>query len=352
VKLRAQLVRRRREGAPREVHYATCSSTLGARRQSRCFRQGPWLAGYCRRPEVTDKELFSRCLQSINRRIRESLILAIKARDNSSSSWLAKPLPVRGSPKHKTGLAWVRQFSTADQRSAAELLDALLLLSEREVSDSILRSLSKIASSWSDKKRHPVALYAEREMAEARVFEVKPILGLDGKLHQRAVGPGPAPVKPRRGKRRVGSEGPGAFLISQAVTKHRRVFMNHPSPDQIRSRKVRSIVIVTDFIGSGTRVTTFLDRFWRVTSVRAWWSRGWVKFGVVACAGTRAGIAAVELHAAKPRCTVEHIVPTVEGQSYPNHVRAWRHLIANYGPPEDPRACRLRVQGHGRASRV
>jgi hypothetical protein len=93
-------------------------------------------------------------------------------------------------------------------------------------------------------------------------------------------------------------------------------------------------VIVTDFIGSGTRVTTFLDRFWRVTSVRAWWSRGWVKFGVVACAGTRAGIAAVELHPAKPRCMAEHIVPTVEGQAYPNHVRSWRHLIANYGPPE------------------
>jgi hypothetical protein len=92
------------------------------------------------------------------------------------------------------------------------------------------------------------------------------------------------------------------------------------------------VAIVTDFIGSGRRVASMLEKFWRVPSVRSWWSLGWTEFAVIAAAGTNAGIGVVRSHRTRPRVIVRHIAPTVFADER-GLAERWRALIENYGPP-------------------
>src|SRR5580704_5761387 len=199
-----------------------------------------------------------------------------------------------------SGRAWIGRFKPVVQQSAADLLDALILLNEADVALAVRNQLRKIARDRTGKHKK-VALYVEREFAEAAIFKSQPIADRDGRVRQRAVGDkGPAAVSPRRGSTRVGSEGPGAFLLSQAAEIAPAIFLNGPGPDRIRRHRVSLIVIVTDFIGTGTRIQQMLDKFIRVPSVRAWLSAKWIEFAIVAAATTADGKAAVEAHSTHP----------------------------------------------------
>ena len=126
--------------------------------------------------------------------------------------------------------AWIGQFKPADQQTAVALLDALILLNEADVALAIRSQLRKLANARKG-KRKMVALYAEREFAEQAVFKSEPIADCEGRVRQRAVGNnGPAAINPRRGSTRVGSEGPGAFMLSQAAEIAPRIFLNGPGP--------------------------------------------------------------------------------------------------------------------------
>jgi hypothetical protein len=149
----------------------------------------------------------------------------------------------------------------------------------------------------------------------------------------RAIGDaGPPAVRPSRGRARVGSEGWTAFLVSQATEASPKIYLNHPGPDRIRRHRIGIIAIVTDFIGSGTRVAAMVDKFLKVPSVRAWRSNGWLRFVVVAAAGTANGIHAVESHRAAPSVLVSHVVPTFDRFPDQGMVDQWRWLISHYGP--------------------
>lgn len=228
--------------------------------------------------------------------------------------------------------AWLKQFAAADQIAAASLLDALVLHSEEDVASSLHRHLGRLAVRRKGPRRR-VALYAEREFAEAQVFRSEPREGRDGIVRTRAVGDrGPDPVRPLRGSVRVGSEGTIASIISQAVEAAPRIHLNHPGPDRIRNQHVGLIVIVTDFVGSGHRVRTMLDKFCRIPSVRAWRSNGWVAFAVVAAAGTRAGMEAVRTHRSGPEVQVGRIIPTISRFPDLKAAEDWMRLCSRYGP--------------------
>lgn len=227
---------------------------------------------------------------------------------------------------------WIAQFKTIDQSSAAALVDAILLLNEADVGLAIRNQLRKLAASRKG-PRKKVALYVEREFAEAAIFRSELIADREGRVRQRAIGNrGPEAVKPRRGSTRVGSEGPGAFLLSQAAANNASVFLNSPGPDRIRRHKASLIVIVTDFIGSGDRIRGMLDKFMRVPTVRAWHSLGLVKFAVVTAAATTYGKAVVESHRTRPAVFATHIPSTLKSYKDLNLASAWEDLARRYGP--------------------
>jgi hypothetical protein len=210
----------------------------------------------------------------------------------------------------------------------------MLLLNEEQVSTAIRKHLDILARRRSGKRRR-VALYAEREFATEKIFIEQLVTDKRGRLRRRAVGStGPAGVKPIRGATRVGSEGLISFLIAQEKEVWPRIYMTQPGPDRLRAKSgpAGSITVVTDFIGSGRRVRTMLDKFWAVHSVKAWKSRGWIDFKVVAAAATSAGLSNVRRHRLLPEVLVEHIAPTIDDYPEGSRRRSWQALVTGYGP--------------------
>lgn len=233
----------------------------------------------------------------------------------------------------ETGKVWLAQFrSEEDAKAATKLLDAMLLLNDTDVADAIRDGINKLAEEWNGRGRW-LALYAEREFDAGVAFESEDVADGRGAVRRRAVSYS-GPVKPTRGKTRVGSEGNVAYLISQLVEKWPSLLKNHPGPKRIRSKSlpVGAVVVVTDLIGSGTRVNKMLDKFWRVPSVKSWVSGKWIEFIVVAAAGTLEGIATVRSHRLRPTVIAEHVVPTIGAWKDQTLAEEWLRLIANYGP--------------------
>ncbi len=214
------------------------------------------------------------------------------------------------------------------------MLDAMLLLNEEQVVTSIRNALDRIAKGTRHRSKR-VALYAEREFQEGTIFTSQDLPDRNGRMRKRAIGrSGPPAVKPVRGHARVGSEGLLAFVVSQQKEAWPDIFMNHPGPDSLRAKSAPAgeVVIITDFIGSGTRVRSMLDKFWAVPTIRSWISRKLIKFRVVAAAGTASGLMRVRLHHLRPEVIVEWIAPTLDSQSSFRTRFAWKDLIDNNGP--------------------
>ncbi|MBL8558785.1 MAG: hypothetical protein JNM47_08705 [Hyphomonadaceae bacterium] len=222
------------------------------------------------------------------------------------------PLKLGKLSRTASAKAWMGQFAVADQPVAAELLDSLLLLNQEHVNTALHRLLRDLTTERAGSRKR-VALYAEREYASSFAFSVPIVVA--GKGKGRSTGrKGPAAVQPTRGKARVGSEGAIAFLISQAVETWPKIFVNHPGPDSFRTKRpISTITILSDFIGSGARVTTMLDTFWNVPTVKAWHSRGLIDFQVIAAAGTKAGLATTRAHRLRPDVRVSNVAPTIHG---------------------------------------
>lgn len=225
---------------------------------------------------------------------------------------------------------WIGQFDAVDQADAGSLIDRLELFNESQVAEAISRQLEAI-----DTVPGRVALYAEREIADKTAFPVEAYHDAQYNSHERAVANASfKPVSPRRGATRVGSEGWMAFLISQAIKANPR-FVNHPSPRQYLSsnklNRIRKVVIVTDFIGSGDRIWTMLDKFWRVPTFAAWWSRGYIRFHIVAATGTSVGIARIKSHPCKATVGVGAVVPTLTGSQPKAWASVWLGLVKRYG---------------------
>ena len=235
---------------------------------------------------------------------------------------------------YPTAQAWLTQFDPVDRLAAERMLDAMLLLNEEQVSAALRAQLYALADDRQGKRRR-VALYAERAFGGAPAFEVEIIPDANGTPRRRSTGrKGPPPVKPVRGSGRVGSEGLVAFVISQAHETKPKSFMNHPGPDLLRGKTspAGSIGVVTDFIGSGSRVREMLDAFWAVPSVRSWVSRKWIDFKVIAAAATVPGVANVKRHRLRPQVLFRHVASTIG--SFPDWRQRseWLQLIEHYGP--------------------
>lgn len=114
----------------------------------------------------------------------------------------------------------------------------------------------------------------------------------------------------RYNRQDVGSEGVIAQLMSSLCKRYSDDFLLQPSADEIRKCKVRKVVIVTDFIGSGERVNRMLSSLWRVRSVRSWASLRLIKVCVVGASGTDKGVASVRRHPCRPTVLLGEPCPT------------------------------------------
>ena len=203
---------------------------------------------------------------------------------------------------------WLDQFSVEDQIAAQQLLSNILMIS----ADDLIRGLRSTICGIADERPGPVALYSERHIRHSngkpnRLFK-------ESRTKQRrAYGNGPVPVP--QGKpyaRETGSEGLIATLITGIVRADPHRFLDHPGPDAIRKHKVRSYVVVTDFIGSGRRACANLEAAWQIGSFKSWFSLGQLRFSVVAFSGTVGGVGKVERHPSRPKVKLHLGCPVVQ----------------------------------------
>jgi hypothetical protein len=211
-------------------------------------------------------------------------------------------------------MKWLANFKAQDTALATTLVDEMMLVSASELKAGIYALIDQVR----DASEGPVALYVEREVETQKVTTefggwdevVLPLFkGMD---KGRATGPGPNPVPFDPAKPEVGSEGTIANLLTNYCRLHKRQALNHPGPDLLRSRRTRSIVIVSDFLGSGNRVWEMLEAFRKVASFRSWKSFGWLKFFVVAYSGTEEGIRNVQQSSLRPTVLTYRGCPTLQ----------------------------------------
>jgi hypothetical protein len=199
---------------------------------------------------------------------------------------------------------WLERFDIKERNTATELINEILLVSRDDFSSALNSQLDGIVESASG----PLALFAERPVKS--VFGRVPAF-FPKSRHGRAEGPGVAPIVVDPRKQEVGSEGILGQLITDYCRRNIDQCLNHPGPTKMRNEKVRKLIILTDFIGSGDRVTKMLESFRHVATLRSWQSYNLIDFTVVAYSGLATGLDNVRRHRLHPTVKLVTGCPTI-----------------------------------------
>jgi hypothetical protein len=227
--------------------------------------------------------------------------------------------------------AWLSQFDAEDQNDAIELLRAMTLVSR----DELIERLRGLLLQSKEDDEFPIGLYAEREIRRFR--------GVPNRIFKeprypvrRAYGAGPTPISPTRSNNpHVGSEGIIAQLIGEVCRQYPKKFVSHPGPNLIRQKCVRRFVLVTDFVGTGARATSYLSSAWRSFSIKSWRSSKYssgLRFEVVAYSMTDQGRLQVEKHRSKPKCRLLVPCPTISDRFRRERAAEMKLLCERYAP--------------------
>lgn len=235
---------------------------------------------------------------------------------------------------------WLNQFDREDRRDAKRLLSVIRNVTADEFHD----EMTTLVQSRVEADPSPVGLFVETERRHWK-GRAHRLFREEGGKHRRAVGNGPPIISPARTvDPEVGSEGLIAQIATEVSRKNKKRATLHPGPDTIRGRQIRRFILVTDFIGSGDRISRYLDAAWWVRSVRSWWSARRSKgmsFEVVAYSATEVGLQKVKAHPTRPRVHIAEGCPTIEQafRRLPGVRSRMEKLCARYGsfnPNIDP----------------
>lgn len=242
---------------------------------------------------------------------------------------------------YKPAALWLDQFNLrpGDRELAVQMLEKF-----RYVSNVDLASDLAILLEQNIPHREKAALYVERELQTTR--SKKPVkMYKEGKIPRigsrrkalHATGAARAVVRsPTHSRQQVGSEGVIAQQLTQLCARHRRRFLLQPSAEEIRTARVRHMVIVTDFIGTGTRILRMVASLWQVGSVRSWYSGKFVRIWVVCYSSTPTGVTNVQNHPSSPRVVqVLQPCPTLDNAFNAQHAAALKDLCSRYGQFHD-----------------
>lgn len=231
---------------------------------------------------------------------------------------------------------WLDQFAIADRARAEALLRMVRVVDNDEFAagmrDLIQERLKQIAG--------PVAFYRECEIRKGLPRangELTPnALFLERKIAGRRRATGKRLQQVRSGiyarKLEVGSEGIIGSLITQVGRlPTAKMLRFEPGPDVIRADRVRRCVVVTDFVGSGSQVESYLTSLWKSASLRSWSSRGHVRLDVICFAATEEGRRRIEMHPSRPQVFQKIAAPTIKLTGGANAF-TFLDLIKRYGP--------------------
>ena len=181
------------------------------------------------------------------------------------------------------GAAWLQNFAEVDQPAATMLLDSLRFASRDVMSAGLQTKLRELTGSGVITP--PIMAVPERKLSEFTLKEgaTSPRTGFDDFLPG-----GRVSVTP-------GSEGFVGRLLRDFAAAGSKTRNHWIAPDaeldDLRSEKCRSMIIATDYIGSGDQIRALAAAIGRNRTIRSWRSLGLIKIYGVAFAATPAALA-------------------------------------------------------------
>lgn len=203
------------------------------------------------------------------------------------------------------GKKWLNQFDPLDQESAKLLVNSLTLVSHIEFRRSLEAQISESAANILG----TVGLYAVRELTKESDFSTwnAPMVPFFQQVTTSGDGKS---VNALDTSSDQGSEAIVAQIIRQICKANPTKFLNHPSQEELRARKCDALLLVDDFIGSGRRVSEFIEAFWREKTVVSWLSSKHIKIQVVAYSGTEDGLKRLRRLKSQPEISIHRDAPT------------------------------------------
>lgn len=228
------------------------------------------------------------------------------------------------------GAAWIEQFETDDRTAAAALLNSIRFASADEVLGGVKAELESLLSGGA---QFPLAIFpvlAKEDMQPVRpgALPNDPVAFVDFDPSQ-ALSPAP------------GSEAHMANLAREVARTHsgRAVIRQGARAPitlaRLLDRKVRTLVFVTDYIGSGKQVVDYVATWHRNPTIRSWMSFGWVKLIVVAFSSSPQGLTRVLSAERPPEVRVREIAPSLANLAIWEQERQVERLCTNYAKRAD-----------------
>lgn len=159
---------------------------------------------------------------------------------------------------------WLSQFDSSDRKIAESLLSHLQFIGRDDYSEWLLRKLSSYNQLGS------VAVFAVRKFRKTAVS----LWNTTG-------------VTQRRPASTQGSEDLVASVISNAIRIPNSGFLDHPSLSVMKQNRTRHVVLIEDSIGSGKRVSDFVQLMMNNKTFMSWWSGGYITLHILSYARTQ-----------------------------------------------------------------
>lgn len=234
---------------------------------------------------------------------------------------------------------WLNQMNEIDRPIASRWLDDLTLADSQAFKDNLQRLVQERVRQIAG--NNPIALYVERELAQRKglsqyaFWQKNTKNPISGKKSMRSYGPAvkfKLLASQRTTRPEAGSEAIIANLMTGLQRAHRKQYILNAGPDEFRSRKIRTVFVVTDFVGTGDRIWKFLNAFWRMPTVKSWRSTGLIKFHVIAYSATAVGAAYARSHPIQPEVHWFAPCPTIRTMYTEFDAKKIEEILVRYDP--------------------
>lgn len=168
------------------------------------------------------------------------------------------PAKIDSSPEIRD---WLSQFPAESQPLAKLLLSHLKFISRDDYSRWVIQTILSFLD-----KESTFALYSVRKL---NIPKTSPYYW--GENKEAIYRPGTS----------QGSEDLVYSLISNLVRQNSKFLLDHPSLDELKDKKVRNYILIDDSIGSGDRVSEFINSMLKHPTFFSWWNFGWINIHIV-----------------------------------------------------------------------
>ena len=158
---------------------------------------------------------------------------------------------------------WLNQFPANDRAVASNLLLKLKFVTRDAYSEWLKSALSGLTEAQ-------CALYAVRKFNKQ---EERRLWSSTGEMVNRP-------------DASLGSEDLVRSVIAGLIKSDNARFLDHPSLNNLRDRRVHEVALIDDSIGSGKRVSDYIKIMFSNATFLSWWSFGWTRLDIVAFART------------------------------------------------------------------